>query len=69
MPATYQKQLNSGTKFNTPLTDISDLVNSPGFYYAYVEGPDHALIELNTANHHHFGHLHLLSEDPVSAGL
>jgi len=46
MQATYQKQLNSGTKFNTPLTDISDLANSPGFYYAYVDGPDHALMDL-----------------------
>ena len=25
MPATYQKQLDSGTRFETPLTDISDL--------------------------------------------
>ena len=68
MPATYQKQLNSGTKFNTPLTDISDLARSPGFYYAYVDGPDHALIELNTAAHHRLGHLHLLSTDPIGAG-
>lgn len=68
MKAAYQKQLESGTKFFTPLTDISDLARVPGFYYAYVEGPDRALIELNTANHHRFGHLHLFSEDPVSAG-
>jgi len=73
MKATYQKQLDSGTKFFNPLTDISDIGGGrPGatglFYYAYVEGPDHALIELNTANHHRFGHLHLFSEDPVSAG-
>ncbi|HKV39701.1 MAG TPA: hypothetical protein VJX67_10850, partial [Blastocatellia bacterium] len=69
MKVTYQKQLDSGTKFFTPISDISDLANYPGFYYAYVDGPDHALIELNTATHHHFGHLHLFSEDPVSAGL
>jgi catechol 2,3-dioxygenase-like lactoylglutathione lyase family enzyme len=72
MKATYQKQLDSGTKFFTPLTDISDIGGRQGasgmFYYAYVEGPDHALIELNTAGHHNFGHLHLFSEDPVSAG-
>jgi catechol 2,3-dioxygenase-like lactoylglutathione lyase family enzyme len=68
MNATYQKQLDSGTKFFTPLSDISDLAGVRGFYYAYVDGPDHALIELNTAAHHHFGHLHLFSEDPVSAG-
>jgi catechol 2,3-dioxygenase-like lactoylglutathione lyase family enzyme len=68
MKATYQKQLEMGTKFQTPITDISRLANYQGFYYAYVDGPDHALIELNTAQHHHFGHLHLFSEDPVSAG-
>lgn len=68
MKAAYQKQLDSGTKFDTPLTDISDLANFPGFYYAYVDGPDHALIELNTAPHHHLGHVHLLSADPVAAG-
>lgn len=72
MKATYQKQLDMGTKFFNPITDISDIGGNKGatglFYYAYVEGPDHALIELNTAQHHHFGHLHLFSEDPVSAG-
>lgn len=68
MKAEYQKQVESGTKFDTPLTDISDLANSPGFYYAYVDAPDHALVELNTARHHHLGHLHLLSADPIAAG-
>lgn len=71
MKDTYQKQLDSGTKFATPLTDISELVgqtpNSGKFFYAYVLGPDSALIELNTAGFHHFGHLHLLSENPVAA--
>lgn len=71
MPATYKKQLESGTKFETPLTDISALVGQPAnsgkFFYAYVDGPDHALIELNTANNHRFGHMHLLSADPVAA--
>ena len=73
MKAAYQKQLDSGTKFFTPLTDISDIGGGPAgatgrFFYAYVEGPDHALIELNTAGHHRFGHLHMFSEDPVAAG-
>src|SRR5579864_3340387 len=69
MKETYQKQLDSGTKFATPITDISDIGggNATGlFFYAYVDGPDHQLIELNTANHHHFGHIHLLSKDPVA---
>jgi catechol 2,3-dioxygenase-like lactoylglutathione lyase family enzyme len=71
MKAAYQKQIDSGTKFFTPLTDISDILggNSTGrFFYAYVETPDHGLVELNTANNHRFGHLHLFSEDPVAAG-
>jgi catechol 2,3-dioxygenase-like lactoylglutathione lyase family enzyme len=29
MPATYKKQIDSGTKFETPITDISDLVGKP----------------------------------------
>ncbi len=71
MKATYQKQLDMGTQFETPLTDISDLVGAkePGvFFYAYVDGPNDQLIELNTANHHHFGHIHMLSKDPIAAG-
>ena len=63
MKSTYQKQIDGGTKFFTPITELA-----PNFYYAYVDAPDHALVELNTANHHQFGHLHLFSEDPVSAG-
>src|ERR1044072_7446502 len=39
MKATYQKQLDSGTKFFNPLTDISDIGGNTGatglFYYAY----------------------------------
>src|SRR5215831_15932918 len=70
MKSAYQKQLDSGTKFETPITDISDIGggNATGkFFFAYVDGPDHQLIELNTAPHHHFGHIHLLSKDPAAA--
>ncbi len=71
MKATYAKQQAMGTKFFTPLTDISDIGGNTGakdtFFYAYVLGPDNALIELNTASHHRFGHLHLFSADPVAA--
>ncbi len=71
MKATYQKQLDLGTKFFTPLTDISDILGGTGtgrFFYAYVETPDQGLVELNTSSNHRFGHLHLFSEDPVAAG-
>ena len=46
------------------------MVNKPAgsFFFAYVDGPDRALIELNSAAHHHFGHVHLLSQDPIAAG-
>jgi catechol 2,3-dioxygenase-like lactoylglutathione lyase family enzyme len=69
MPATYQKQLDAGTRFQTPLTDISDLANMAKgkFFFAYVDGPNHELIELNTSQNHQFGHLHLLSADPIAA--
>jgi len=62
MQATYKKQVDSGTQFFTPMTQLG-----PNFYYAYVQSPDRALIELNTADHHHFGHLHLFSQDPIKA--
>jgi predicted enzyme related to lactoylglutathione lyase len=63
MQATYQKQLDAGTKFSTPITPLG-----PGFFFAYVQGPDNAIIELNTAQHHRFGHIHMLSLDPIKAG-
>ncbi|HTM49207.1 MAG TPA: VOC family protein [Bryobacteraceae bacterium] len=63
MPDAYRKQLAKGTKFGTPITELF-----PKFWYAYVDGPDKAIIELNTAPHHDFGHLHLVSEDAVTAG-
>jgi catechol 2,3-dioxygenase-like lactoylglutathione lyase family enzyme len=72
MRATYQQELASGTRFATPLTDISDLTggepNAGSFFYAYVDGPDHTLIELNTSANNDFGHVHLLSADPPAAG-
>jgi catechol 2,3-dioxygenase-like lactoylglutathione lyase family enzyme len=67
MPGTYRRQLDMGTVFQTPITDISGLASTPNFFYAYVDGPEHELIELNTSTHHHFGHLHLFSSDPVAA--
>ena len=33
-----------------------------------VDGPDHALIELNTARHHDFGRVHMFSADAPAAG-
>jgi catechol 2,3-dioxygenase-like lactoylglutathione lyase family enzyme len=73
MKETYQKQIDSGTKFQTPITDISDQCDGKGgngrFFFSYIDAPDHALIELNTtaAGNTHFGHVHLLSPDPIAA--
>src|ERR1700724_3044144 len=73
MKETYQKQIDSGTRFQTPITDISDQCDGKGgngrFFFAYIDAPDHALIELNTtaANNYYFGHVHLLSNDAIAA--
>jgi catechol 2,3-dioxygenase-like lactoylglutathione lyase family enzyme len=67
MKAEYKKQLDNGTKFFAPLTKLSADGAPNEFFFAYVESPDRAFIELNTADHHHFGHVHLFSADPVSA--
>lgn len=66
----YRHQLDIGTKFETPLGDLADLLGSgtPGRgYYAYVDGPDHALIEMNGGAQDGFSHIHLLSDDPAGA--
>ncbi len=73
MQATYQKQVDSGTKFFVPITDISDQCDGKGgngrFFFSYIDAPDHALIELNTtaAGQTYFGHVHLLSADAIAA--
>jgi catechol 2,3-dioxygenase-like lactoylglutathione lyase family enzyme len=63
MPAEFRRQQGLGTPFDTPITELF-----PKFWYAYVAGPDGELIELNTARHHNFGHLHLISNDAIAAG-
>ena len=72
MKATYQKQLDSGTKFATPITDISDIGGGTQdgrvFLRLRVGSGQRADRAEYRANHHHFGHLHLLSENPVAAG-
>jgi catechol 2,3-dioxygenase-like lactoylglutathione lyase family enzyme len=68
--AEYERQKTLGSSFFAPLTDIS-IANGgtrDRFYYMYVEGPDRTLIELNTAGHHRFGHIHLFSPDPIGTG-
>jgi catechol 2,3-dioxygenase-like lactoylglutathione lyase family enzyme len=66
----YIHQAGLGATFFAPLTDIA--VNNGGrqdrFFFMYVQGPDRDLVELNTSNAHHFGHIHMISADPVAAG-
>jgi catechol 2,3-dioxygenase-like lactoylglutathione lyase family enzyme len=63
MKTEYERQLATGTKFFAPLTPLSST-----FFFAYVESPEHALIELNTAATNRFGHVHLFSADPITTG-
>jgi predicted enzyme related to lactoylglutathione lyase len=63
MKTEYERQLATGTKFFAPLTPLSST-----FFFAYVESPEHALIELNTAATSRFGHVHLFSADPITTG-
>ena len=69
--AAYAHQLSIGTTFAQPLTDISTGLSGfrpDQFYYMYVATPEHTMVELNTANHDNFGHIHMFSLDPVAAG-
>lgn len=70
MKATYQRMLDVGVKFETPITDISEVIEagSGRVFFAYVDGPDHALTEINTAGNDLFQHVHFLSNDPVTTG-
>lgn len=70
MKGAYERLVSKGVPFETPLTDISKVIQagSGRTFFAYVDGPDHAMIEINTAGNDNFQHVHFLSDDPVSAG-
>jgi catechol 2,3-dioxygenase-like lactoylglutathione lyase family enzyme len=70
MTSDYARLLDEGVAFETPITDISEVIEagSGRVFFAYVDGPDHALTEINTAADDTFQHVHFLSDDPVSAG-
>src|SRR5260370_702243 len=51
MKATYQKQLDSGTKFATPITDITDIRGGTAtgvLFFAHVEGAEHQVVQPTT---------------------
>lgn len=70
MKAEFERQIKLGTTFQTVLTDGVELFGAgtrDRNFFMYVDGPDHATIEVQSAMHHNFMHVHLLSDDPVAA--
>jgi len=68
----YDRLVDLGVDFETPMSDLSDLLGtgSPGNgWYMYAEGPDRELIEINRANNYDFQHFHMLTDDPVGTAL
>lgn len=59
----YGELVRAGVKVRTPLTELS-----PGYFSAYFESPDGALIEVSTFNEDRFGHIDLYSADPWTTG-
>jgi len=62
MEADYQKHLTNGVTFHTPLTRLAS-----GVLFAYMKGPDGALVEINSAQTRAFIHVHLYSDAPLCA--
>ncbi|HET9528733.1 MAG TPA: VOC family protein [Blastocatellia bacterium] len=62
MEADYQKLLAGGVAFHTPITRLPS-----GILFAYMKGPDGALVEINTSRTRAFIHVHLYSEAPLCA--
>jgi catechol 2,3-dioxygenase-like lactoylglutathione lyase family enzyme len=70
MKAEFERQIKLGTTFQTVLTDGVELFGAgtrDRNFFMYLDGPDHATIEVQSAPHHNFMHVHLLSDDPVAA--
>jgi len=70
MKAEARRQLDMGAVLQTPLTDAVDIFGAgvrDRNFFMYVESPEHALIEVQSAMHHNFMHVHMLSDDPVAA--
>jgi hypothetical protein len=60
MEVDYQKHLAAGVAFQTPMTRL-------GHLFAYMKGPDGALVEINTSQTRAFIHVHLYSDAPLCA--
>lgn len=62
MEADYKKHLAAGVTFQTPITRLGS-----GTLFAYMKGPDGALVEINTSQTRAFIHVHLYSDAPLCA--
>ena len=62
MEADYEKHLAAGVTFHTPMTRLGS-----GTLFAYMKGPDGALVEINTSQTRAFIHVHLYSDAPLCA--
>jgi predicted enzyme related to lactoylglutathione lyase len=62
MEADYHKHLASGITFQTPITRLAS-----GTLFAYMRGPDGALVEINSSQTRAFIHVHLYSDAPLCA--
>jgi catechol 2,3-dioxygenase-like lactoylglutathione lyase family enzyme len=65
-----RRQVALGAVLETPLTDAVDIFGAgvrDRNFFMYVQSPERALIEVQSAMHHNFMHVHMLSDDPVAA--
>ena len=62
MEADYKKHLAAGVSFHTPMTRLGS-----GTLFAYMKGPDGALVEINSSQTRAFIHVHLYSDAPLCA--
>lgn len=69
MKAEFERQIKLGTTFQTVLTDGVELFGTGARdrnFFMYLDGPDHLTIEVQSAMHHNFMHVHMFSDDPVA---
>ena len=62
MAADFASHQANGVRFLTPLSTLAQ-----GTVFAYMQGPDGALVEINSAKTRAFVHVHLYSEHPLCA--
>jgi catechol 2,3-dioxygenase-like lactoylglutathione lyase family enzyme len=62
MPGDFAMHEKNGVRFLTPLSTLAQ-----GTVFAYMQAPDGALVEINSAKTRAFVHVHLYSEHPLCA--